>query len=405
MIGTDVGAYRRSVNAGTTAVPTLAALRHARAHQATTWRWLRLAGPLIIGLQIIVLSRSTPGPGRHGEGLVILLAIVAFAAGAFGAFAARGGPAWARWVSIAVLFAASVVLLRLQPSGPGVFGVFVAVAVVGRRLTPVLGSVLVGGGLILLLVVSGEPGRSPLPGLLTGIAMASFYAVMRLAERLSETNEQAEQLLVELERSRDAQARAAALAERQRLAREMHDVLAHSLSALVLQLEGASVLAASDGRLGGIIDRARQLAGSGLDEARHAITMLRDGEALPGPGQLPALTTRFELDTGIPCELTVAGEHHPLDADARLAVYRVAQESLTNIAKHATSQERVSVWLGYEPGLARLVVEDYGKSAATGVPGCGYGLTGMRERAELLGGQLCAGPTRTGFRVELEVPA
>jgi hypothetical protein len=61
MIGTDFGTYRRSVNAGTTAVPTLVALRRARAHQATTWRWLRLAGPLIIGLQIIVLSRSTPG--------------------------------------------------------------------------------------------------------------------------------------------------------------------------------------------------------------------------------------------------------------------------------------------------------------------------------------------------------
>jgi len=199
--------------------------------------------------------------------------------------------------------------------------------------------------------------------------------------------------------------RAAALAERQWLAREMHDVLAHSLSALVLQLEGASVLAASDDRLGAIIDRARQLAGSGLDEARHAITMLRDGEALPGPGQLPALTKRFEHDTGIRCELTVTGQQRALDADARLAVYRVAQESLTNIAKHATGQARVSVRLGYEPGLARLIVEDYGRPAATGVSGRGYGLTGMRERAELLGGRLCAGPTPTGFRVELEVPA
>ncbi|TCC63256.1 two-component sensor histidine kinase [Kribbella pittospori] len=387
--------------AGARSVPALVALRHARAHHETTWRWLRLVGPLIIGLQIIVLSQSAPGPGRHGEGLVISVAIAAFAASAFGTFAARSGPTWVRWLSIAVLFVASVVLLRLQPSGPGVLGVFVAVALIGRKLPPIPGTAVVGAGLVLLLV-GGD--RSPLPALLTSIAMASFYAVMRLAERLSETNEEAERLLLELERTRDAQARAAALAERQRLAREMHDVLAHSLSALVLQLEGATVLAAGDDRLSGVIDRARHLAGSGLDEARHAIGMLRDDQALPGPGELPALTARFENDTGIRCELTVAGDEHALDADARLAVYRVAQESLTNIAKHATRQQCVTVKLNHEPGLARLSVEDYGDPATTS--GCsGYGLTGMRERAELLGGRLDAGPTPTGFRVELEVPA
>lgn len=382
-------------------MPALVALRHARAHHETTWRWLRLVGPLIVGLQIIVLSQSTPGPGRQGEGLVISIAIAAFAAGAFGTFAARSGPTWVRWLSIAVLFVASVVLLRLQPSGPGVLGVFVAVALIGRRLPPIPGTAVVGVGLALLLV-GGD--RSPLPALLTSIAMASFYAVTRLAERLSEANEAAERLLLELERTRDAQARAAALAERQRLAREMHDVLAHSLSALVLQLEGATVLAAGDDRLSGVIDRARHLAGSGLDEARHAIGMLRDDQALPGPGELPALTARFEQDTGIRCELTVAGDDHALDADARLAVYRVAQESLTNIAKHAKRQQCVTVKLTYEAGLARLTVEDYGDPATTSEC-CGYGLTGMRERAELLGGRLAAGPTSTGFRVELEVPA
>lgn len=380
----------------------LAALRHARTHHARTWSWLRLAGPVIVGLQVVVLCRTTPGPGRHGESLVILLAIVAFAGGASGAFLTRNGSTAVRWLSIAVLFGASVVLLRLQPHGPGVLGVFVVVAVIGRRLAPLPGSLLVGGALAALIVAGQD--RSPFPAVLTGIAMTSFYGVVRLAERLSTTNEQAEQLLMELERTRDVQARAAALAERQRLAREMHDVLAHSLSALVLQLEGASVLAATDERLGPVIERARRLAGSGLDEARHAITTLREGGTLPGPGELPALSERFEHDTGIRCELSVRGDAHPLDADARLAIYRVAQESLTNIAKHAAGQDSVCVQLSYEPGTARLVVQDHGVRAAVPQESGGYGLTGMRERAELVGGRLDARPTPTGFRVELEVP-
>ena len=106
-----------------------------------------------------------------------------------------------------------------------------------------------------------------------------------------------------MEETRDAELRAAALAERQRLAREMHDVLAHSLSGLVVQLEGARLLALSDptdGRLAATIDRAHQLARSGLDEARQAIGMLRDDE-LPGPDKLAALARSFEADSGVPC--------------------------------------------------------------------------------------------------------
>ena len=103
-------------------------------------------------------------------------------------------------------------------------------------------------------------------------------------------------------KNRGAELRAAALAERQRLARDMHDVLAHSLSGLLLQLEGARLLALSDpadDRLAGTIDRAHELAKSGLEEARRAIGMLRDDE-LPGPDQLAALTAAFEADAGVP---------------------------------------------------------------------------------------------------------
>jgi len=99
----------------------------------------------------------------------------------------------------------------------------------------------------------------------------------------------------------------------------------------------------------------------------------------------------------------VTGEPAELASDARLALYRTAQEALTNVRKHSDA-ERVDLRLEYEPGGARLVVEDVGTPVAA-ANGGGYGLTGMRERAELLGGELTAGPTGRGFRVELWLPA
>jgi signal transduction histidine kinase len=216
-----------------------------------------------------------------------------------------------------------------------------------------------------------------------------------------------------MEETRDAELRAAALAERQRLAREMHDVLAHSLSGLVVQLEGARLLALSDpadGRLATTIDRAHQLAKSGLDEARRAIGVLRDDD-LPGPDKLAALARSFEADTGIPCRYAEAGQPAELRPAVKLALYRVAQEGLTNIRKHA-HPERAEVRLDYLRDGVSLAVEDFlgsadkpAAAAALEASGGGYGLTGMRERAELLGGTLTTGSTGCGFRVVLRVPA
>jgi signal transduction histidine kinase len=241
------------------------------------------------------------------------------------------------------------------------------------------------------------------------LLFGGFYVMARLAMRLDESNAQAEQLLVELEQSRAAEAKAAAMAERQRLAREMHDVLAHSLSGLMLQLEGARMLAVGnldDPRLPQAIERAHHLGQVGLDEARRAIGMLRDDE-LPGSESLNELAVQFQEDRGVICRVSVSGEARPLEPEVRLALFRVAQEALTNITKHA-HPERVELNLAYEAAATRLSVEDFtttiGSSPAP-TNDSGYGLTGMRERAELLGGTLTAEQTCTGFRVELEVPA
>ena len=123
------------------------------------------------------------------------------------------------------------------------------------------------------------------------------------------------------------------------------------------------------------------------------------------------LTIDFESTTGIPCSLTVTGTSRALAPDAGLALYRVAQEALTNAAKHA-SPDSVRVELGYGPEHTTLRVEDRAERcpealARHGPPhgsGPGYGLNGMRERAELLGGSLAAWATGHGFAVELTVP-
>jgi signal transduction histidine kinase len=191
----------------------------------------------------------------------------------------------------------------------------------------------------------------------------------------------------------------------------MHDVLAHSLSGLMLQLEGARMLSTqpdANGRLPSALERAHHLARAGLEEARRAIAALRDND-LPGADRLERLAADFENDAQVPTRLEVTGTPRTLDPEASLALYRVAQEALTNARKHGSPQ-RVELRIAYEPGGTRLTVGDHGTTGAAAVPdgipaGGGYGLTGMRERAELLGGRLEARPTSDGFEVELWIPA
>jgi signal transduction histidine kinase len=133
--------------------------------------------------------------------------------------------------------------------------------------------------------------------------------------------------------------------------------------------------------------------------------MLR-GDALPGPERLAELVAEFEGDTGVACSFAVEGSPRELASDGRLTLYRVAQEALTNIRKHANPQ-RVELRLVFQAAGTELTVVDHrsdGDKPPSG-DGTGYGLTGMRERAELLGGTLTAAPTPDGFRVALWIPA
>ncbi|WP_027345188.1 sensor histidine kinase [Hamadaea tsunoensis] len=367
-------------------------------------RWLRLLVPALLLVVLVATAAGTPRPGMNAIGV----ALAAFALMSVGVVATLTRPE-GRWHPMfAVGLLASSVALTIVQGGAAIPGIFVGFSLILFRLRKpvwlvpgILGLVLVGTFAAAIRDSSFET------AMLNVITLGAFYGMWFLAARLSAANRHAERLVAELEASRDAQARAAGMAERQRVAREMHDILAHSLSGLMLQLEGARMLAAADPadpRLRLAVDRAHHLAKSGLDEARRAIGMLRDDD-LPGPELLPALAAQFELDHGIPCRLTVsepAGTPPSTGSEQRLAIYRVAQEALTNIARHATA-ERIAMDLSTCDGWTRLRIENFGVPAAEA--GDGYGLTGMRERAELLGGTLTAEPTPTGFRVELGVPA
>jgi signal transduction histidine kinase len=300
----------------------------------------------------------------------------------------------------------------LQPDGAGAVGLLIAVGVAARIVPGRVSVALLTASLAFLLVAESvsqdRKHQGALELLVNALPLAAIYMIVLFGRRIRMQEAQAEQLLIELEETRGAELRAAALAERQRLARDMHDVLAHSLSGLLLQLEGARLLAVSnpgDERLAGTIDRAHELARSGLDEARRAIGMLRDDE-LPGPDRLAALTGSFQADTGVPARFTSSGSPGELASAVRLALYRVTQEALTNVRKHARPA-RVEVRLCYLDDELTLTIEDFSghpPEPSTTPPGDGYGLTGMRERAELLGGTLDAGPTDAGFLVQLRVP-
>jgi signal transduction histidine kinase len=369
---------------------------------------MQLLAPLMLVWFLWGAATAEPGFGPSGRPLIVVLATAAFVAGVLGRNAtAEGEVRPAHVVSVAAMLVSSVTMVAVQPGGPGSVAVLVAVLCAATGLMPVRVAVpaLIAAFVVLEMVASITGQGFGFLAVLAGFAV--LFGLLYLAFRLAEAQRETKRLLAELEAGQAALAETAGLAERQRLAREMHDVLAHSLSGLLLQLEGARMLAAADPadpRLPVAVDRAHHLARSGLEEARRAIGMLRDDE-LPGPDRLASLAEQFARDQAVPCDFAVSGEPHPLGSDARLAVYRVAQEALTNVIRHA-SPTRVSLRLAYEPAATRLTVEDFADRPPVVPDGTdGYGLTGMRERAELLGGTLSAGATGHGFRVELAVPA
>jgi signal transduction histidine kinase len=377
--------------------------RPAAASTSCSAEWLRRDGPLIRRGGLIVgtiwflyaMLRYHDDPGRpqlglHGADLVLT-------AGSFGAVACflLGLVLRERTYGVALLLAGAgfgVLLFAVAPERPGSAVIFACVGYAGAaqpltRSGPVaaVGTV----GMLVIVLVEGRPAGElwtivGILGMLTGIRAGRTREAARLTEQ---------QNLV--------------LAERSRIAREIHDILAHSLSAQLVHLEGARLLMVS-GRTDEALDRverARGLARSGLEETRRALATLR-GDIPPLDVVLRELAEEHRLLADAPCAVTITGERHDLPARAGLAVIRTAQEALTNVRKHAPGAS-VKMALRYSPGWCELHVTDTGGTREPGplaASGGGYGLVGMRERAELIGGTLEAGPAGEGFSVLLRVP-
>lgn len=244
--------------------------------------------------------------------------------------------------------------------------------------------------------------------------MGSFAAQRRL--RVEELRERA----VSAERERDQSARLAVTEERSRIAREMHDVVAHSLALIVVQCDGAVYVAGGDGsaeqRLATTsqaLETIGSTARSALADTRRLVGVLKDegspAERAPQAtlAEIPALVERLR-GAGIPATFSVVGDpslHAPLDSAGELATYRIVQESLTNVLKHAGPDATVAVQLAHRPGALEIDVCDTGQGTQPS-DGLGHGLIGMRERAASVGGSLNARDRLDGgFEVQAIIPA
>jgi signal transduction histidine kinase len=231
---------------------------------------------------------------------------------------------------------------------------------------------------------------------LTGLAMAALLLGVTVRiwnDYLSWLVERAERLELE----RDQQTRLAAAAERARIAREMHDVVAHSIAVMVTLADGAAAVgptnpAATSETLGEVSATGRQA----LTDMRRMLGVLRGEDAdgtlapQPGIGDLPALIGRVR-STGLGVELVVEGSIFPFPSTAELTVFRIVQEALTNVMKHAAAAQGARVVLRYDRPTVHVSVTDDGKPVG-GFGTGGHGIAGMQERAGVFGGTLRAGP-------------
>jgi signal transduction histidine kinase len=211
------------------------------------------------------------------------------------------------------------------------------------------------------------------------------------------------------ERERDVAAREAVVEERARIARELHDVIAHHVSMIVLQA-GAErrVLGDANASTREVLETVEQSGRSALTETRRLLGMLRgDGnEPLtpqPGLDDVPMLVRQLR-DAGLPVELSIEGERRELPVGIELSAYRIVQEALTNALKHA-GDARATVQVRYGPDSLELEIADDGPGGSQRASGGGHGLVGMRERVALYGGRFDAsrGPSG-GFAVRVVLP-
>jgi signal transduction histidine kinase len=374
---------------------------------------VRAAGLIIVVVTTVWLAR--PGPasgGARGPAIAVMLGVSA--------------AAWIAWIlsdrrdrlmtwSLVVMGAAGGVLAALSPNGPAVAVGAVAVFAAGARLSTMASLGVTAETVAGFLATGLAVGVSTVELVGYSWAFVGLWTVALTRNEFLIRAVQAERTLAETRRAREAETQAAAFAERTRIARDLHDVLAHSLAAVSVNLQAAEGLLTS-GTLPAdnpelvkaveCIGRAATLTRDGLAAAKRAVLSLRD-DATPLPDQLASLSDHYRTVGDPAVNFEVSGEARPIPAEASVAVYRTAQEALTNARKHAPG-EPVTLRLSYEPDEIILsVVNPMPPQSAAGPladTGGGFGLVGLRERASLAGGTFEARPDEGYWQVKLRIP-
>ena len=373
---------------------------------------IRAAGLVVV---IITVSVARPRPGIEAPRNLAVAVTLGLSAAAWIVWMLAEDRPRTNLASLAVMGAVGGVLAGLSPNSPGVAIGCAACFSAGVRLRTEVSLAVMAETVAAFLIAALLTGAPTGAVLGFPFAFAGVWSVSLTRREYLVRAQQAEHMLAETRRALQAETHAAALAERARIARDIHDVLAHSLAAVSVNLQAAEGLLAADSlpadnpelaKAVECIDRAGTLTREGLAAARRAILALRD-DAAPLPDQLSSLAGQYRAVGDVAVDFTVTGEPRPLSEQASLVAYRTAQEALTNARKHAPGQP-VTLSLGFEAGQSRSPsptrCRPPGRQGPLAATGAGAGLTGLRERAALAGGTLEAGPAGRTWRVCLKIP-
>ena len=374
-------------------------------------RWPRTADAVlasVVFLATLLLSSEDP----NQDFVIRALSDVPIAA--FFVFAAASGALyWRRSQPLVVLgltLAASALSWGFG-STYDYFGLPFALYSVGRYGTNDRWSYAGVGAAIAVAAISDVVDEGPLTDI--GTAFFFLFLVWYIGRRIRIRGDYMSLLqgrAAQLEREHAAEARRAVAEERTRIARELHDVVAHRVSVMTVQAGAAKTVAANDpaGALRAM-EAVEQAGRQALGELRHLLGVLRPRAAVdelgpqPGIADVPRLVDQFR-EAGSDVSLRMDGAQTDLPARVDLSAYRIVQEALTNVLKHAGPSAHTEVRLNTDTHAVAIEVLDNGHGGTT-LPGSGHGIVGMRERAQLLGGSLDAGPRPGGgFQVVAHLP-
>ncbi len=373
-------------------------------------RWPQLTDLLIATLAFVLTLLMW---AHTSEPSVLSMASLSAVAAYLCAFVGNFALLWRRSHPLqvhAVVLAASILVYFGSPAN-GIVALSFSLYSLGRYEADSRASLAGAIAALIYVVMDLDVLSAPSAGetIAAGLVLVLWYVGRRLRFR-GEYLRLLEERALHLERERSVEAERAVVAERTRIAREMHDVVAHQVSLMTVQAGAARTVVAKDPKAAGDAMAAVEDAGrQALSEMRHLLDVLRPYAAedalgpQPGIDDLPALVRKVS-DIGPDVRLDTSGDLSGLPARLELNAYRIVQEALTNVIKHAGNDVRVDVSVHGLDDRVVVTITDNGLGGEIG-QSSGHGIAGMRERAELLGGEFSAGGRAGGgFEIRAVLP-